>query len=265
MSLPFNYSDDYHNTLQIRDNFTCDKSEAYLNTPLISATGYNTTGPTLDHNVDFVIESASDLIITTRSSINGRYCLILANNATYGDIAAISGFVSNGSVESEVGFNVHCSVNGTSWTDQNQSQYPQWYLMNSDSSSMNAAHVMNLTTNIPIFSHSDYQYAYDYLAAESSLTRLAALEHAINYVDVEYDVDETKTYFAYNHYGTFHVKDGAASGSANTWASLVFKANTRPAFYFDDNTFELKLVAPNVVSSYYLPSPGYIMDVLTVV
>lgn len=114
------------------------------------------------------------------------------------------------------------------------------------------------TTNLPIFETSEEAFAY--CSEDSELGRQQMIKSlAVNYVKEEFNED-TKYFYISNLRGEADcVKNTATSTGAQAWRSIRFSANTRPVLYFNED-YSLSLKAPNVVTSYSMAAPVYIID-----
>lgn len=114
----------------------------------------------------------------------------------------------------------------------------------------------SLTTNIPIFATE--QEAIAYVNAADEATEISLIQTALNYQDVEYDQDETEYYQISNRWTTadlFQGNPSPVSGATKYERSTIFKANTPPVLYFDEESFELKLLAKDIVCGYSVAGP----------
>lgn len=77
----------------------------------------------------------------------------------------------------------------------------------------------------------------------------------------EFEIENTKEYFIYNKIQTVTQLRGTVTPTSNafTWKSQRFLANAEPKLYYGSD-YELKLRAPEVVSSKYIGGPGYLID-----
>lgn len=88
-----------------------------------------------------------------------------------------------------------------------------------------------------------------------------APDASINYTDA-YNPEKTKTYYIYNQQQTVTQLRGKVTPSgSSTWHSEKLEANVMPAGYLTGgNSYRLDLLAPSVVASKHLTSPGYVID-----
>lgn len=78
-----------------------------------------------------------------------------------------------------------------------------------------------------------------------------------------WELEETNLYYIYNQRGNAQLYNGSITepnGATKTWESMRFNANSRPVLYFTEGTFNLHLVANNVVNSKATTGPGYTID-----
>ena len=112
------------------------------------------------------------------------------------------------------------------------------------------------SADFPIFETK--QDLIDYIADPSH-----APASASNYTDA-FDDDITGTYYIYNEQQNVTQLRGQikpVSGAAKTWHSEKILANIRPAAYLiGGNSYRMDLLAPSVVASKHMTSPGYVID-----
>lgn len=118
--------------------------------------------------------------------------------------------------------------------------------------------VCAFATNLPIFETAEEAFAY--CNEESELGRQQMIKSlAVNFKKEEFEED-TKYFYISNLRGEANcVRNTATSTGAQTWRSIRFSANTRPVLYFNED-YSLSLKAPNVVASYSMAAPAYIID-----
>lgn len=132
------------------------------------------------------------------------------------------------------------------------SEYPKGYLYAQRGSA-------TFSTNIPIFD--TIEEANLYLNAASEETAHLYLANAINYVKSEYNPETTKVWTYSSRHANVELVRGSVTELSNIgYRTLKFQSNTEPVFYIDGDTFEVKLLAPNVLASVYVAGPEQVAD-----
>ena len=115
------------------------------------------------------------------------------------------------------------------------------------------------STNIPVFATEGE--ANLYLNAESEDQAHIYLSAALNYKKSEYNPETTKVWTYSSRHANVTLTRGNIQEISNIgYRTLKFQSNTEPAFYIDSNTFQVVLIAPNVVASVYAAGPEQVAD-----
>ena len=91
--------------------------------------------------------------------------------------------------------------------------------------------------------------------------KTGSLDGCIN-LTAKYE-DNSSTYYIYCKYQSMDLLNGTQTphtGSSPAWHSQRFMANKEPALYFTGSTFELGLLASQIVASKAVSGPGYMID-----
>ena len=255
--MAFTYTDDYNNTLTITDELACDDNEEYLDNPIVIGTGYN-TNLNMQTMLTFSIDDFENISVSAK---NNRYCFVLANNATYGDLAQISAFVSSGVYDCNSSFDILVHREDyPDWHETNQSTFPLLSWMSTDPLTLNGTNITQFATNIPIFDHANASHAADYLTAETPALIREALSHAINYGgNAEYALDTRYWYISNERGQATCVGNTATPVGDKSWRSMRFYSNSTPVMYFNTD-YSITLVASNVLKSATITGPDYMLD-----
>lgn len=119
----------------------------------------------------------------------------------------------------------------------------------------------SMDVNIPVFDNTTNAAAYLDAATESGALEILK-DHCYNFKEAGYEVDDSEYYFIYTTLNTVNLLRGETTidaESTQAYRSTRFMANTPPCLYFSD-AFTLKLMAPNVVAGYSLPSPQSVFE-----
>jgi len=116
-----------------------------------------------------------------------------------------------------------------------------------------------LLTNIPVFATAAEAWAY--INADREDTAILLLRGALNFKSNDYNPEETKTWT----YSCYHSEVDLVRGTTTPttdigYRTLKFQSNTKPAFYLNEGTFEMNLIARNVIASVYAPGPESVID-----
>lgn len=115
------------------------------------------------------------------------------------------------------------------------------------------------STNLPVFATEGE--ANLYLNAESEDQAHIYLSAALNYKKSEYNPETTKVWTYSSRHANVTLTRGNVQENSNIgYRTLKFQSNTEPAFYIDSDTFEVVLIAPNVIASVYVPGPEQVAD-----
>ena len=116
----------------------------------------------------------------------------------------------------------------------------------------NRDNLITISINIPIFK--DWDALNDYIVNGN-------LDGCIN-LTAKYE-DNSSTYYIYCKYQSMDLLNGTQTphtGSSPAWHSQRFMANKEPALYFTGSSFELGLLASQIVASKAVSGPGYMID-----
>ena len=116
----------------------------------------------------------------------------------------------------------------------------------------NRNNTISISINMPVFK--DFDSLNDYIVNGS-------LDGCIN-LTAKYE-DNSSTYYIYCKYQSMDLLNGTQTphtGSSPAWHSQRFMANKEPALYFTGSTFELGLLASQIVASKAVSGPGYMID-----
>ena len=113
-------------------------------------------------------------------------------------------------------------------------------------------------SNLPIFE--TLEEATEYCESNNTAFRKQYIkDHAVNYV-AEPFTETTKYYYISNQKGTANcVRNTATATGSLTWRSIKFTANAEPVLYYNAD-YSLSLKAPQLVASYSVAGPSYIID-----
>ena len=129
---------------------------------------------------------------------------------------------------------------GLSWSDED------WqFRKNSDNECI-------IDADFPIFD--SWESLVEYI-------KTGSLDGCIN-LTAKYE-DNSSTYYIYCKYQSMDLLNGTQtphSGSSPAWHSQRFMANKEPALYFTGSSFELGLLASQIVASKAVSGPGYMID-----
>ena len=228
--------------LSFEDDFMCGDDEFYKLTPLILATG------SLFIQDGLVLTSYS--VGQTLASLNpnsyGRVAMVYRSSNETRTIC--------GSVDSTISFqNTFVPSDGSQdITYYNQSDIIYWAF------GVNGG-TLRFSTNIPVFA--TVEAARAYLYAESQETALLELANALNYKSTGYEPEKTKVWTYSSRHANVTLTRGNVQENSNIgYRTLKFQSNTEPAFYIDSDTFEVGLLAPDVIASVYVPGPEQVAD-----
>lgn len=117
----------------------------------------------------------------------------------------------------------------------------------------------SFSSNIPVFSTAEE--AWNYIQAPSEESALILLANALNYKAGDYSPEETKVYT----YSSFHSNVSLLRGTITPtseigYRTLKIQANTPPAFYLNEGSFELSLIASDIVASIYAAGPESVVE-----
>lgn len=233
----------YVSELAICDAFECDVNQLYKRNIEIYGGGYQNGGYgyTMYYYNAFVQDQ-------DESENNGRYALYINDDGVSVELSSYPGAgEKNHLVFGEQIF--------ATWVDPGPGNPTLSTVEKFPTSIGNSSYPINFrfATNIPIF---------ETLAeAQNYVQNNQGLENAINYNVAKYDPFKTQYFHYYNEHGNVNLVDGAVSPAGDTTnRSLVFKCNSTPTFYLNPNNFEMSLLVGNVLSSYSMAAPSYILD-----
>ena len=144
------------------------------------------------------------------------------------------------------------TINGTTYQyDGDQAAY--WFAIQEQDSNYDSD--FTIDCDFPIFDTKEHWSNY---IISGGTDTTGALNLPVNW-----ELDETKTYYIYNQYGSAKLFNGSVSepeGATKAWHSMRFKANATPVLYFTGTGFTLSLRASQVVNSKATTGPGYTID-----
>lgn len=228
----------------ITDELYCTKEQEYKQMPVFSASYHFNVNLTLGIFADYF-------------GNNNRYVLENGRMALYYmDATDTTSIVSNGTPNGGVTFEYATKYNDNPdpvWT-YNQASFP----FNAAGENTGGG-VATVSTNIPIFR--TQQEAFNYIGAPSEESALLILATAINYKETEYEPEKTKVYTYTSRHANVSLLRGNVTEISNIgYRTLKIQANKQPAFYINDDTFEVELLAPEVLASVYVPGPEQVAD-----
>lgn len=255
--MSYTWTDVFMNELTVEDNLYCTDEELYLQNQMFSGSG---------NSCDFQQSPGSNFTyfyvnnITGETSPNGRRAILAGLPMNGGNPYAI--FTS-----AYGGFNGYTIWQGdpdqTHVAFTNQANQIGWNYSSTEGGQAGGSRFearTSMGTNIPIFKLEDASWMDTYLNSTDDLIRHQALTHAVNYKSSEYDPFESEYHWIYNNTGQCAINDGTYSGNPTQWHSLKLMSNKMPALWCDPDTFELHLVTDEVIKSYHLAAPGYVLD-----
>lgn len=231
--------------LSFTDSLTCSDAELYKTTPLfIHSFELVRQEQTPVPTIHFVKERDVSISITPR---NGRAALIYDSRSDSGYI------LYSGNLNT-------CTFNMTLYDDEyiwgpytGMNGYPGYPNFEPNGGSGLAS------TNIPVFATEEE--AFLYLEAEGEEQAHIYLSAALNYKKSEYNPEETRNYrYSCKHGNVDLVRGTITPVSDSSWHTLLFQANTRPAFYITEDGFSMNLIAPDVIASIYVAGPESVVD-----
>ena len=246
--------DAYFNEVVIYDNQVCDENEFYKNIPLCVGRIEKRRGSVQDNLQIQNFES-----VTIRNFSQTGRCAILQQ--TYGDehvpieIFVLSQFPPNGAYFTG-------ETEGTTPPGFTSSSLPALDINYNPDPVVGPLYraASSFSTDIPVFLAADYSWYNLYLTGSDEQAMLA-ISHAVNYKKAEYEPEETKTWT----YSCFHSEVDLIRGTTTPtsdigYRTLKFQSNTKPAFYLTEGSFEMNLIAEDIVASAYVPGPESVID-----
>lgn len=234
------------NTLVLTSDFTCNDQEQYKTTTMFIGFEEFTQLRTDQHTEKYTL---TDVIPELRR-INGRAALIWESNTSIPTM--VSGV--NGTVVFS-GKQIYKLDTGepVETTFENAAGV----FMNSLDIAYNGTGYVS--TNIPVFATGSE--ALQYINAASDETALLYLANAINYELVKYEPEKTKVWTYSSRHANVTLTRGNVQENSNIgYRTLKFQSNTEPAFYIIPDTFEVGLIAPDIVASVYAAGPEQVAD-----
>ena len=232
--------DGYDMGFVLTDDLTCSSDESYKNTPIFSGLGYyyphaQAEGVTVD------IMNLS----LAYNKVNGRAALWYYDGGP--------GMLTSASDTVEFDY----------WEYWSNEEYPPDHITNQGSFAYIGIRgyggMVSTSTNIPVFS--DETTANNYLNAPSQESALLILATALNYKDNQYEPEITKVWTYSSRHANVTLTRGNVQENSNIgYRTLKFQSNTEPAFYIDSDTFEVVLIAPDVIASVYAAGPEQVAD-----
>lgn len=227
----------------LTDGLTCSKNEEYKQNPIFSG-----MGQWYPHAIAEGITINIINLNFTVNKVNGRAALWF-NSEYPNDIGLLT--------------NAGDTVIFDWWEHWSNDEYPDDHKTNQGQ----FAYVgirgyggsVSCYTNIPVFN--TQTQAENYLNAPSQESALLILALALNYRESEYKPDETKVWtYSSRHANVTLTRGNIQENSSIGYRTLKFQSNTEPAFYIDSDTFEVVLIAPDVIASVYVPGPEQVAD-----
>ena len=229
--------------LSFTDDLFCSDDEIYKNIPMFShdLTLVRQDGLT----AHFVHEK--DVSMSVYLNNKGRAALIYDgdNNSAY--------ILKAGNLNT-ASFNMTLYDDEYTWGPYtNQNGYPNFPNFTPNAGTGVAS------TNLPVFLTEGE--ANLYLYAESEDQAHIYLSAALNYKKSEYNPETTKVWTYSSRHANVTLTRGNVQENSNIgYRTLKFQSNTEPAFYIDSDTFEVVLIAPDVIASVYAPGPEQVAD-----
>lgn len=218
----------------------CSDDETYKRTPLCTASLLTYLKNTAEKRLSLVSFSFDV------HPINGRVAFVYDSDNTSSIIASI--FSDTATFE----WTLYNEYFDEDITYSNQGAWPQalGYVENGS---------VSFSSNIPIFS--TVGEANLYLYAESEEQAHIYLAAALNYEKSEYSPETTKVWtYSSRHANVTLTRGNVQENSSIGYRTLKFQSNKEPAFYIDSDTFEVVLIAPDVIASVYVPGPEQVAD-----
>lgn len=229
--------------LSFTDDLYCSDNELYKTTPMFS---HDLLLARQDGvNVHYVHEK--DVSMQVFLNNKGRAALIYDSD-TNSDRILKSGNLNT------VSFNMTLYDDEYIWGPYlNQNGYPTFPNFTPNGGTGMAS------TNIPVFSTE--AEAFLYLNAETEEQAHIYLAEALNYQYSEYNPETTKVWTYSSRHANVELVRGSVTELSNIgYRTLKFQSNTEPVFYIDGDTFEVKLLAPDVIASVYVAGPEQVAD-----
>lgn len=228
-------------SLSLTSGLTCNDNEDYKTLALI--TGAGSFWEQSQEEIQRTLLSLSCVL----QKVNGRAALVYLSSPDTGDIVQ---FVGN---TGQFSYSVHDDFSDTDYDYDNQTGCFANAIL-----SYNRGNGQ-FSSNIPIFGNE--QTALSYINAQSEESAHLILAQALNYEKSEYNPETTQNYT----YSCFHSNVDLLRGTITPtseigYRTLKFQANTKPAFYLNEGSFEMTLIAPDVIASVYAAGPEQVAD-----
>lgn len=235
--------DGYNMDFVFTDGLTCSKNEEYKQNPIFSG-----LGQTFPHAVaEGITVNIIDLNLNL-NKVNGRAALWF-NSEQPNNIGLLTNALDT------VIFD---------WVEHwSNDEYPDNPITNQASFAniglRGYGGTVSCYTNIPVFN--TQTQAENYLNAPSQESALLILAQALNYRESEYEPEITKVWtYSSRHANVTLTRGNVHENSDIGYRTLKFQSNTEPAFYIIPDTFEVGLIAPDIVASVYAAGPEQVAD-----
>lgn len=236
------------------DSMTVSEDQAYKNTPLMSLLSEYHQG-----NAEMPEETWSHYYISETvirpAPINGRFALYFISDNNISSVAATP---SVSPYTATVYFDIK-TINEYEGVQRETWSYNRVSLGLSFGGDNIRDGATVLSTNIPVFATAAEAWAY--INAEREDTAILLLRGALNFKSNDYNPEETKTWT----YSCFHSEVDLVRGTTTPtneigFRTLKFQSNSKPAFYLNEGSFEMNLIAQNVIASVYAAGPESVID-----
>lgn len=246
----FQFVDDFLNVVQISDNLYCDENELYKTLPLITGSEWKYNG-TVSETAG---ECTNNSVTIDQFSVNGRAAFLQNDFGSQHVPVSLFYLRPAGTIYSKQTKPSEADVSG---------QTVPYLSLNYNPDPVYAPEhrcVSSFTTNIPVFLYSDLEYFNLYLQGSDEQAMLA-ITHAVNYKKAEYNPKETKMWtYSCRHANVTLTRGNIQENSSIGYRTLKFQSNTEPAFYIDSDTFEVVLIAREIIASVYVQGPEQVAD-----